>query len=68
MREIAKRGGQTTKAKYGAEHFREVGAMGGRAGKNKRKPRKTPQSQPTAMPAVKSALATLDAILSDLEA
>ena len=29
-REAGRKGGQTTKAKYGADHYREIGKLGGR--------------------------------------
>lgn len=70
MRAIAKRGGEANKAKHGAEYFREIGAMGGRAGKGKRKKKpeqKTQQAVISAPASSKPMLDTLDSILADLE-
>lgn len=67
MRAIAKRGGQANKAKHGDEYFREIGAMGGRAGKGKRKKKPAAPNSTTVAPSVKPMLDTLDSILAELE-
>ncbi|MGH7714727.1 MAG: hypothetical protein ACREML_01905 [Vulcanimicrobiaceae bacterium] len=38
MHKLACSGGATTKRRYGVEHYRSIGAMGGRAGKHRRQP------------------------------
>lgn len=71
MRSIARKGGLTTKARHGAQHFSEVGAMGGRAGKGK--PRhKSPKKQfvPVAAPVNLSkdaVLQSIDDIIAEME-
>ena len=37
LRESAKQGGERTKERYGSEHYKEIGAKGGRAGAGKKR-------------------------------
>ena len=69
MRSIARKGGLTTKARHGAKHFSEVGAMGGHAGKGKPRRRERKAVIVTAAPAITrtAVLQTIDEIIADME-
>ena len=72
MRQIARKGGLTTKARHGKQHFSEVGAMGGRAGKGKpRHKTRAPQLGRTDVvtpPISKNAvLRSIDEIIAEME-
>lgn len=72
MRSIARKGGLTTKARHGKEHFAEVGAMGGRAGKGKprhKSPKKQfiPMPQPSVQITKDAVLQSIDDIIAEME-
>lgn len=72
MRSIARKGGLTTKARHGTQHFSEVGAMGGRAGKGKprhKSPKKkfVPPAAPTVEITKTVVLQSIDDIIAEME-
>lgn len=72
MRSIARKGGLTTKARHGAQHFSEVGALGGRAGKGKprhKSPKKklVPLTEPAVEISKSAVLQSIDDIIAEME-
>ena len=68
--EMARKGGQTTKARYGAAHYKEIGSLGGKAKLGTPVKRKRIPPPPLDSPKEESAPSmeqTLDEIIKELE-